>query len=219
MAQHSPLGNGSARFYVLDFTPTDAPHADLLPRLAEAAPHAIQRGSRRQLPAIIDELAGEVTRRLADAEADLSSEPSLYHLICGLQRARDLRPDEDMGFSAFALPGEEPAPPSPARQFPAILRDGPEVGVHTLLWCDTYANLMRTVDRRLLREFDQRVAFQMSAEDSANLLDTPAASRLGPHRALFYSEEEGRLEKFRPYGLPSEEWLAWASSQLCKTQG
>jgi hypothetical protein len=218
MAQHPLQGNGSARFYVLDFTPTDAPHADLLARLAEAAPHPVQRGSRRQLPAIIDELAGEVTRRLSDDEAVLSSEPSLYLLICGLQRARDLRPDEDMGFSSFALPDDEPHPPSPARLFPAILRDGPEVGVHTLVWCDTYANLMRTVDRRLLREFDQRVAFQISAEDSANLLDTPAASRLGPYRALFYSEEEGRLEKFRPYGLPSAEWLAWVSSQLRKTE-
>lgn len=219
MSQHPPLGNGSARFYVLDFTPVDAPYAYLLARLTEVTPHAVLRGSRRQLPAIIDELAGEVTRRLSDDEAVLSSEPSLYLLICGLQRARDLRPDEDMGFSSFALPDDEPHPASPARQLPAILRDGPEVGVHTLAWCDTYANLMRTVDRRLLREFDQRVAFQMSAEDSANLLDTPAASRLGPHRALFYSEEEGRLEKFRPYGLPSEEWLAWASGQLRKTQG
>jgi len=58
------------------------------------------------------------------------------------------------------------------------------------------------------------VVFQMSAEDSANLIDTPAASKLGPYRALFYSEEEGRLEKFRPYGLPSEAWFAWAGDRL-----
>jgi len=52
-----------------------------------------------------------------------------------------------------------------------------------------------------------RVAMQMSAEHSSNLLDTPAASKLGLYRALFYDEDEGRLEKFRPYGLPSEGWL------------
>lgn len=89
--------------------------------------------------------------------------------------------------------------------------------MHTLLWCDTYANLMRTVDRRLLREFDQRITFQMSAEDSTNLLDTPAAAKLGLYRALFYNEEDGRLEKFRPYGLPSTEWLETVSRQLHKT--
>lgn len=213
-AQHSSAGKGSARFYVLDFASADAPYAGLLARLAEAAPHAIQHGARRQLPAMIDELASEVARRLSSDGADLTAEPSLYLVISGLQRARDLRPDEDMGFSSFNLPSDEPAQPSPARQFPTIVRDGPEVGVHTLLWCDTYANLMRTVDRRLLREFDQRVAFQTSAEDSANLLDTPAASKLGTYRALFYSEEEGRLEKFRPYGLPSHQWLEWVQEQL-----
>jgi hypothetical protein len=59
-----------------------------------------------------------------------------------------------------------------------------------------------------------RVAFQMSTDDSANLIDTPAASKLGQHRALFYDEEENRMEKFRPYGLPSKEWLAWVGKQL-----
>lgn len=69
-------------------------------------------------------------------------------------------------------------------------------------------NLNRTLERRLLREFSLRVAFQMSAEDSSALLDSPAASKVGPNRAYLYSEDEGRLEKFRPYGLPSTEWLA-----------
>jgi hypothetical protein len=33
------------------------------------------------------------------------------------------------------------------------------------------------------------------------------ASKLGRNRALFASEEQNRLEKFRPYGVPSEEWI------------
>jgi hypothetical protein len=77
-------------------------------------------------------------------------------------------------------------------------------------------NLNRSLDRRTLREFAMRVVFQMGAEDSANLIDTPAASKLGAYRALFYSEEEGRLEKFRPYALPSEKWLQWVRQQLRK---
>ncbi len=42
------------------------------------------------------------------------------------------------------------------------------------------------------------------------------ANKLGVHRALFHSEEEGRLEKFRPYGLPPEEWLAWMQERLSR---
>ena len=51
-----------------------------------------------------------------------------------------------------------------------------------------------------------RVLFQMSAADSSTLIDSPAASRLGPNRA-FFSSEEGRLEKFRPYGVPSPAFV------------
>jgi hypothetical protein len=52
-----------------------------------------------------------------------------------------------------------------------------------------------------------RVLFQMSSNDSASLCDDPKASTLGLHRALFYNEQEGHLETFRPYALPAPEWL------------
>ena len=47
----------------------------------------------------------------------------------------------------------------------------------------------------------------MSANDSSTLIDTPAASKLGENRALYFSEEENRIEKFRPYGVPEPDWL------------
>jgi hypothetical protein len=86
--------------------------------------------------------------------------------------------------------------------------------MHVLVWCDTLNNLQRTLDRQALREFEMRVLFQMSVSDSSNLIDTPAAGKLGANRGLFFSEEEGRLEKFRPYGLPPDEWLRRAADLL-----
>jgi len=198
---------------VLDFGSVDAPYADLLPSLVDLLPHLVQRGRRRELPGIIAEIAAEVDQRLEEEEMALWEKPAIYLLIYGLQRARDLR-QEDFGFSTFGMPDEEETPPSPAQQFPTILQEGPGLGVHTLVWCDTYTNLTRMLDRRVLREFEMRAVFQTSAEDSANLIDTPAGSRLGLYRTLFYSEEEGRLEKFRPYSLPSDEWLAWVGERL-----
>lgn len=159
------------------------------------------------------EIATEVEQRLAADETEAGKNSTIYLLIYGLQRARDLRQEDPLGFSAYSMPTEA-SPPNPAQQLATILREGPDLGIHTLLWCDTYTNLNRSLDRRALREFDMHVVFQMSAEDSANLIDSPAAAKLGLHRALFYSEEEGRLEKFRPYGLPSEQWLAWVGEQL-----
>jgi hypothetical protein len=52
-----------------------------------------------------------------------------------------------------------------------------------------------------------RIAFQMSAADSSSLLDNPAAAKLRQHRGLFASEDLGTLEKFRPYGIPTDDWL------------
>jgi hypothetical protein len=65
-----------------------------------------------------------------------------------------------------------------------------------------------------MREFDMRVLFQMGVADSSNLIDSPLAAKLGQYRALFHSEEQGRLEKFRPYGVPTEEWLSSVREQF-----
>ncbi|MED5417990.1 MAG: hypothetical protein VYA27_04775, partial [Verrucomicrobiota bacterium] len=61
--------------------------------------------------------------------------------------------------------------------------------------------------------------FQMSQNDSAALVDSPAASNLGLHRALFYNEHEGYLETFRPYGLPGNAWLEEADKELKRLVG
>src|SRR5262249_6605806 len=96
------------------------------------------------------------------------------------------------------------------------LREGSSLGVHTVVWCDTLNNVNRSLDRGMLREFEMRVLFQMSVADSSNLIDTPLAGKLGLHRALFHSEEQGKLEKFRPYGLPPAEWLTRVRQQWAR---
>jgi hypothetical protein len=95
-----------------------------------------------------------------------------------------------------------------------ILRDGPTVGIHTLIWCDSLTNLQRTFERNAIKEFELRVLFQMSSSDSSQLVDSPLAAKLGPQRALFIHEETGTLEKFRPYAFPSPEWLADVAGRM-----
>jgi hypothetical protein len=202
--QHAPaedLSRGAgARFYVLDGTPAGTPHAGYLARLGDLLPHPVKVVGWRELPAVLTEIAEEMDRR---QKANEPEGPTLYLFVHGLQRFKDLRRDEsDFGFSS----SDETA--SPAKHFAAIARDGPGQGIHTLVWCDSFNNVTRAMDRQVLREFELRVLFQMSANDSSNLIDSPAAGRLGAHRAFYHSEEEGILEKFRPYGLPTESWLA-----------
>jgi hypothetical protein len=209
-AQQYPFaarGLTAPRFYVVDGIQPDAPHAGLLARVLEALPHPARVVGWRDVPAVMSELADELERRQKTPD---SAAAPLFVVLFGLQRFRDLRrADDDFGYSR--RDGERP---TPAQQFATLLREGAGLGIHTLVWCDTLNNLQRTLDRQSLREFEMRVVFQMSVADSSNLIDTPFAAKLGMHRALFHSEEQGRLEKFRPYGLPSEEWLSDVKERL-----
>ena len=74
--------------------------------------------------------------------------------------------------------------------------------------------LQRTFERGVLKEFELRVLFQMSGTDSSQLVETPAAGRLGQQRALFVHEETGTLEKFRPYQFPDDEWLTKVAAKM-----
>jgi S-DNA-T family DNA segregation ATPase FtsK/SpoIIIE len=198
----------STRFYIVDGQLADAPTDGPLPRLPEVLPHKIRLIGWRDVPAIMTELNAEMERRQKEG----GNPPTVYLVLFGLQRLRDLRRQED----DFSFMRKDEATVNPAQLFTTLLREGPPLGMHTIMWCDTLNNLQRTIDRPSMRELTLRVVFQMNVSDSSNLIDTPAASKLGPHRALFFNEEEGRLDKFRPYGVPSEEWLRNVQEQLAR---
>jgi DNA segregation ATPase FtsK/SpoIIIE, S-DNA-T family len=197
----------AARFTLIDARQSEAPTTGVWPQLPDVLSQTVRLAGWRNVPSVMGEMAAEMERRQKEPDADA---PPLYLVIYGLQRCRDLRRRED-DFS-FGRTADEPA--NPSKQFADLLREGASLGIHLLIWCDTYTNLQRAVDRAGLRELALRVVFQMSVADSSNLIDNPLAAKLGVHRALFSSEEDGRLEKFRPYGLPSDEWLAWVKGQL-----
>jgi hypothetical protein len=204
-----------ARIVILDGSYTDAPEADSWRLLAEALPHSVRLARSRGAAAEIERLAADLQRRRSDPER---SWPSVYLLIYHLGRFRDLRRSEDdFGLSGFG--GSDDSPANAAKGWADLLRDGPALGMHSIVWCDTYNNVTRWLDRSSMREMEMRVAFQMSATDSSNLLDSPSAGRLGVNRGLLYMEEHGTLEKFRPYAPPSEEWLDEVRQKLQRPVG
>jgi hypothetical protein len=198
--------NGDRPVLVVDGTPDDSEFADYLRHTADAVGLTGAFVERSALAATVSELAAEVARRQSGESADRSPRFLLVH---GLHRLRELRkPEDDFG---FGRKGEKVV--SPGEAFATILRDGPPVGVHVIAWCDGLVNLQRALDRQAVREFALRVLFQMSPADSSNLIDSPAASRLGRNRAFFVEEGVERPEKFRPYGLPAMSWLRRAGQR------
>ena len=198
-----------AEFILADGTPADSHLAGLLAGSLSPLPHKITNVDYRDSDAAIGRLADELTTRQANPD---SEPPAIFLFINGLQRYRALRKGDDDSFS-FSM-SDEPKKASPAKQLVDLIREGPNVGIHVVVWCDTLASIERTFDRGLMREFDNRVLFQMSANDSSNLIDSPAANKLGFFRALAYSEEQGVMEKFRPYGLPAKAWTVELATKL-----
>jgi len=198
-----------AEFLMLDGTPADSPLAGVLSRVASALPHKIKFVGYRDIPTVMAELA-DLWQKHLETQA---RGPSVYLVIYGLQRYRMLRKQEEsFGFSS----SDEEKKPQPDKLFAELLREGPAAGIHTLAWADTPATIERMLDRTSLREFDYRVLFQMSANDSSNLIDSPIANKLGFHRAICYSEEQGVMEKFRPYALPDAAFLDRMKQQLAR---
>ncbi len=204
---------GETRFIIFDGTAADSPLSGKLNEVTTVLPHRVDHVDYRSVGEAIDELAREMLARQggdADGVEPTHAQP-IFVLMFGLQRYRILRKSEE-SFGFNMEEGEKP--PQPDKQFAEILREGPSLGIHVICWCDTPASVERTFDRASLREFDHRILFQMSAGDSSNLIDSPAANKLGFYRALAFSEEQGVMEKFRPYALPDQRWLAEVSKWL-----
>ena len=108
------------------------------------------------------------------------------------------------------------APANPGQSLNRILCEGTQLGVHVICTCDTLNNANRCLSRKALSEFELRVLFQMSATDSASLIDTPKAANLGLHRAILQNAQAGTLETFRPYALPDSAWIEEAARDLTR---
>ncbi|HUC14658.1 MAG TPA: FtsK/SpoIIIE domain-containing protein [Acidimicrobiales bacterium] len=151
---------------------------------------------RRALDTTLDETAQIVAERIA--LEDYRSVGRLLVLF-GVQRATGLDPEsfED---------------DTPAAALQSILRDGPEVGVHTVIVADTLAGLQRRLGPSALEHVGLRLAGRLgSDQDRQQVLDEYRSVDLRAHQlALFDRERDSRL-KFRPYGPVTHDWLTVTS--------
>lgn len=202
-----------ARIILCDGSAPGTAPREYLEKLVQAIPHNLTLAKAGDLPEIMKGLADEMARRANDASA--AEGPPAFLFLHGLQKFNKLRWEEDFGFST----PDPDAPPNPAVLLNNLICEGTRLGFHVIASCDTLNNVNRFLSRKAFSEFELRVLFQMSANDSASLIDSPKAGTLGLHRALFHSAQEGHLETFRPYALPDDGWVDEARSRLAKLLG
>jgi hypothetical protein len=216
-AQHPA---GAARFVVLDSSPPGSQEREWFDRLAAAVPHPVERPAPADVPLVMRHLAAEARRRSERGAAAPTISPAeqgsaagaIFLFIHGLQHFKRLRAEDDFGFTS--APADDSG--NVAAEFQELVAEGPAHGLHAVATGDTWGNLSRFLGRKTLAGFAWRVLFQMSANDSASLVDAPEASRLGLHRALLFNEPAGTLEVFRPYAQPDAAWFDAALTALTK---
>jgi hypothetical protein len=175
--------------------------------LAKGLPHEVTIVSPHDTAAAMTAISAELKQRMT---AGAYGSGPLFVFVNGLHKFKKLRHEEDFSFSA----GDATEEADPGAQFDELIREGSAYGIHLLLTVDAYSNVTRFISRKGISEFEMRVVFQMSANDSASLIDSPRASSLGLHRALFFNEREGSIETFRPYALPAQAWVEEAAGKL-----
>ena len=172
--------------------PTDA-RALQLPDRWKQFPCDLRVADIRGVDAMLKELHELLKQRIDHPDDEATKVPVLLNLI-QLGRLRSLRREDEYGMGSF---GDGEA--TPDKMLEEILRDGPSHNVHVVLWAENYSTVNRWLSRSAMREIEIRLLMQMGANDSTNLIESVAASRLGENVMLVHDEATGQSQGFRPF--------------------
>lgn len=204
----------AAKFVFLHGSVPGSADAAFIEQVVGAIPQEVTVVHGQDVTAAMSNISTELKAR-SSGEAHSGEAPSVFLFIHGLHKFKKLRHEDDFSFSM----GGGDSGPDPGAQFNELISEGSSHGIHIVATVDTLNSVNRFMNRKALSEFEMRVVFQMSANDSASLIESPKASTLGMYRALYYNEHEGYLETFRPYAMIDAGWLRDAAGKLAKRPG
>jgi DNA segregation ATPase FtsK/SpoIIIE, S-DNA-T family len=142
---------------------------------------------------VLRDLTKDLEGRLADAGP--ASQPRRFFMVAGLHRWQELGAEGEWG-----------KPTEATTLLTRLAEHGPEVGIHVVVWADSYATAERALRRPGIGQFTLRAALRLpSPTESDALLGVPAAASLADDRALFRDADwpHEHVEKFKPYSTSS----------------
>ena len=189
------------QYFVIDLTYADLPFANLTQSFAEM-PHHFCFARNSQLGVdIIAEVYKKLVSRREMAKEGRQPDQLCFLVIFGMESFFDLRgPDQ---FSK----------PEGRKWLEEIVKEGPTLGIFTVIQTQTLGKkeILSAVD------FGNRVCFQAMEEDSRDMLDTDAATKIVRNDRAIYRMRTwatGKTEKFIPYLPATEADIATAAGKL-----
>lgn len=197
------------RVQIIDLSTADAAWADDPEHLEKAfkGRHRIEVGGKLDLKHVLPELCATLDQRKQSGDG-MADGPREVLAIIGAHRARNLRRSLDA--MSFTMGDEEAdAAPDYAEMLARLAEEGPEHGIHSMLWVDSLASFEKIFSHSGLEHFALRIAGPLPERDSHTLFESNAASAIDkPNRMIAYDDDYvGVLRLFRPYKIPGEEFF------------
>ncbi len=186
----------SASFSILSFLRSSDELNSEMSSMFEALPFNTEiAGRTTEVTRILESLKAEIEKRRNEED---TSHPDIFLIVIGMQQGR--------AFDLGGRRGDEPSDCGKMLEF--ILRNGPQVGIMTILQADRLNSLNKICfsASSALQLFNYRVALQMDERDSNSVMDSPAASKLfqfnrpsSVYRAFLRDNGRNLSVKFKPY--------------------
>ena len=195
--------------FIVDYAPMeDFYEKDILIELVKLLPAYVKYVTFEDSGIILDELYSDLSAR----KKNNIPKASKYFMLFGLQRARDLRSNDPYQSKKHATAGiddgfgldiQQKLSVTPYDEFLNILQSGAANGIHSIIWEDNFKTFMAHYSS-MLANFDMRVGFTMSDDDSVLFMEEPGGSQISENNAVFSYNGN---QKFRPYKKPDLDWL------------
>lgn len=178
------------------------PGTETMGRIARLFPKVVRLVAPDDVPTVLAEQLAAIQTRMsleyalaAQRQGQPQDDRATFLILYGLQALVS----EDAGIVGAAEQALD--------SVMSLLREGPDIGIHSLAWCDRLFSLNSVLGWQALRHFSMRAVGQLVAEDSETLIEASDAERLAPNQMLLFDKRTGRCERFKPYALPAVAWI------------
>ena len=203
--------------YLFNCKPLDDSYFKDAPKLlAEFLPEYIQYigcGDANEIQNVVSQMYDNVVDGSSNIECDK------YFFVFGYQRAEELKSeiqlsqseDIDNLFNIMSTSTNH-SRLSLKDMFRTIVKNGPQKGVHTTIWQDSF-NALYQDDKDIVSYFSMKIAFDMTADEYSRFVGANDVSLMSENNAIYYNRARDN-QKFRPYQSPDEDWLEAISENL-----
>lgn len=196
---HTSADKANALVYIVDLFADELSDGECDFDYLEAQfPQQIKVAKIGDAEELIDSLYNTVTGR---SDGSAPSSERIFLLFFGINRARRLKTgriyDEDKE-------GEF----SPIEKLQIVLKQGPKVGVNSIIWSENVRGVESMIGERYDALFDKRIAFGLDEESMDILVAESDAKALRGKTAVYMNiGQDVKNTHFRPYDVPAKVWI------------